>query len=962
MTDTNVLNTFEKVDILLKASYGFPSTDEDKNWYEETNVVYNNYLDGQYIMLDEVPESPDFNTNGTVKTATSIGLSSSDFSNYSHDSSSKSSCSIVDDSTGVVRRFQFLILEQVPGLNTAGSSWYKLNSSDINVLTDTFQFNYKQHESGGNVIQPYLYKVYTQNSLTSTLPFGKMGGNYSIDLKSGVLFFSDFSNFSDETQTNENFQVNTTNNKPVLVIYKYIGRKGIDKLIKFGTSNPSDPVENQLYIDTTSKLLKRYNGSSWDSIGGGGGSTLTAGTGVGIAGNTISIGQAVGTTNNVTFNNIAGTLTTAAQGNITSVGTLTGLTVSGNIAGTLTTAAQGNITSVGTLSSLTVKASAASSFISEIKNSSGTKIGSWYNTADGSGQLYVYNSGGTEKIALNSSGDSHLSGGNLSITGVHNVLMLKAPSRTCVFYYKGTTLKWVTGMNSTTDENFSIDSYEGNDDLILNSSGGNVGIGDSTPSYKLDVSGTGRFTGALTADVTGNLTGSVLTAAQGNITSVGTLSSLTVKASAASSFISEIKNSSGTKIGSWYNTADGSGQLYVYNSGGTEKIALNSSGDSHLSGGNLSITGVHNVLMLKAPSRTCVFYYKGTTLKWVTGMNSTTDENFSIDSYEGNDDLILNSSGGNVGIGTSSPNYLGSSEPTPSAAFTNLSAPGSGKTANIKLDVRGSLELSDANPASPDGSASIPNIYFPASNHQEGNCGLIWRNYHTYGRKIRGAILFEAVKSGYGYSSGGFGFYTSHYQSGYGSSNVLPLCRMTIRGNGDVGVGTENPDYFFHVAGAIAGVSYTTTSDNRLKHNETDIENALDLINKLEVKKYFKSEKMYEKDHHYELDSEGKPITDDKYIVECGLIAQQVKDIPELSYCVEGEEEQKEIIVRDAILRKAKKTPLHLKYQNLFCYNIKATQELDRQQQADKAKIASLETKVASLESELAAIKAHLGL
>ena len=48
------------------------------------------------------------------------------------------------------------------------------------------------------------------------------------------------------------------------------------------------------------------------------------------------------------------TLTTAAQPNITSVGTLTGLTVSGNIAGTLTTAAQTNITSLGTLSSLTV--------------------------------------------------------------------------------------------------------------------------------------------------------------------------------------------------------------------------------------------------------------------------------------------------------------------------------------------------------------------------------------------------------------------------------------------------------------------------------------------------------------------------------------------------------------------------------------------------------------------------------
>ena len=48
------------------------------------------------------------------------------------------------------------------------------------------------------------------------------------------------------------------------------------------------------------------------------------------------------------------TLTTAAQPNITSVGTLTGLTVSGNIAGTLTTAAQTNITSVGTLTGLDI--------------------------------------------------------------------------------------------------------------------------------------------------------------------------------------------------------------------------------------------------------------------------------------------------------------------------------------------------------------------------------------------------------------------------------------------------------------------------------------------------------------------------------------------------------------------------------------------------------------------------------
>jgi hypothetical protein len=68
---------------------------------------------------------------------------------------------------------------------------------------------------------------------------------------------------------------------------------------------------------------------------------------------------------------LTGTLTTAAQPNITSVGTLTSLTVTGNITsgnvyansgtvgaslltGTLTTAAQPNVTSVGTLTSLAV--------------------------------------------------------------------------------------------------------------------------------------------------------------------------------------------------------------------------------------------------------------------------------------------------------------------------------------------------------------------------------------------------------------------------------------------------------------------------------------------------------------------------------------------------------------------------------------------------------------------------------
>ena len=56
---------------------------------------------------------------------------------------------------------------------------------------------FKQYEIGGNVIQPYLYKVNTEKSLSTSLPFGKKGGNYFIDLKSR-FYFSDFPIFQME--------------------------------------------------------------------------------------------------------------------------------------------------------------------------------------------------------------------------------------------------------------------------------------------------------------------------------------------------------------------------------------------------------------------------------------------------------------------------------------------------------------------------------------------------------------------------------------------------------------------------------------------------------------------------------------------------------------------------------------------------------------------------------------------
>ncbi len=233
MTDTTNLDTNEKVDILIKQSFGFPSTSENKQWYEETTVKFNNYLNGEELFLDEIPSIPDFDICGTVRTAEQVGLISGDFMNFNINSVDKSTCSIVDDSTGTVRRYRLLILQQTPQLgDDAGASWYKLNNSSNNVVKDAFQFNFKQYkDEDSNVVQPYSYQLYTQKSTVTVLPFGRTGGNWNFDIRNGIIFFPDFNNFSDGvTQTDTKFQVNVTDNYPVLTFYKYIGRKGINLL------------------------------------------------------------------------------------------------------------------------------------------------------------------------------------------------------------------------------------------------------------------------------------------------------------------------------------------------------------------------------------------------------------------------------------------------------------------------------------------------------------------------------------------------------------------------------------------------------------------------------------------------------------------------------------------------------------------------------------------------------------
>jgi hypothetical protein len=75
--------------------------------------------------------------------------------------------------------------------------------------------------------------------------------------------------------------------------------------------------------------------------------------------------------------------------------------------------------------------------------------------------------------------------------------------------------------------------------------------------------------------------------------------------------------------------------------------------------------------------------------------------------------------------------------------------------------------------------------------------------------------------------------------------------------------------------------SFTNSSDDRLKHNEVAITNGLTIIDKLNPKFYQKTQNML--DSSYNGDLSGHAWT-----YEAGLIAQEVLQIPELSFVVGG--------------------------------------------------------------------------
>jgi hypothetical protein len=401
---------------------------------------------------------------------------------------------------------------------------------------------------------------------------------------------------------------------------------------------------------------------------------------VNVTGNIISGNASLGNLASATY--IAGTLTTQAQPNITSVGTLTGLTVTGD------TTLNGNFTVSGSFEYANVTSFRVKDTIIE---QGGNTAGGALTTNDGfdRGQLLHYYSGGAVDAFMGwkNSSQEFIFGSNVSLSG--EVVTVNTYGNIHAGYIIGNGSQ-LTGLTSLTVANSNYANYAGN---VVNSSqpnitsvgtltslsvtgnitSGNANLGNLTISNYFSGSGNllSNIQGANVSGTVSSATtaGTVTTAAQPNITSVGTLTNTTmgssnslsggnlVSASYLTGTLTTAAQPNITSVGTLTSLIVGNSTANT--TFGNATIVLSAAGNANLGNlvttNNLSITTyvTSNII----PNANVTYSLGNSTNRWKDLWLSSSTIYFATDSTissgtltSGNSNISIPTSNGNVTI------------------------------------------------------------------------------------------------------------------------------------------------------------------------------------------------------------------------------------------------------------------------------------------------------------------------
>ena len=539
-----------------------------------------------------------------------------------------------------------------------------------------------------------------------------------------------------------------------------------------------------------------------------------------------------------------------------------------------------------------------------------------------------------EKMRINSEGNVGIGTTNpigaLEVKSNSNEVVLRGTSP------NGLSIIDIKKINSG-DTEFSNSLYTGGTagDFIF--SNGNVGIGTTSPIHALDVFGFGKKMG---------------------ITS---------------------EHADGTRIdhATLHTDLSGFGNMGIFNDVGNPRVQFKSNGVSYINGGNVGIgtasPGYPLEVKISSDDWASRIYNTGSSDS-AAGLLVRTDATSETDTHafgvyaDGGYKFSVKSTG-NVGIGTSSPTSKLSIHNTGTTSVDAITLNWEHLTSTSGLEQRIKWKFGDDATAN----ASSEAAYIAAGKASSWTTGA---NRNSY-------LSFATTDGG------------NTVQYGGTEPNYTAVERMRISHNGNVGIGTTSPGaYTLNLAasqqefvqkignnhstsaygmyieftgnhdnktseyircstngntlinfkvysdGTVFSDGSSLGSDDRIKHNEEIIVNAVETLSKITPKKYFKTTKLYDPDHDFDLDSNGNPIDENSepvnHRVEAGVIAQEVLGVDELKFAVTPETKDEDGNVT---------TPYALNYNSLFTYAIAAIQEQQTIIEDLKARIETLENK-----------------